>query len=151
MKSRVRPRLCSRTVSTSARSPGTNRSSPMRRSGPLAMSRMPAASTTRTPGWPSANRAYQSSTSGVTSPSSVARHGTMAGTHVRSAAVRLRPIRIGENQREAAAASRVGQRAGGSGWRTRGPERLMSRPRAPRYSARQANPSISIRQPSDAS
>jgi hypothetical protein len=115
MKSRVRPRLCSRTVSTSVRSPGTNRSSPMRKSGPLVMSRIPVASTTRTPGCPSAKRAYQSSTSGVTSPSSVARHGTMAGTHVRSWAVRLRPIRIGENQRDPAASSRVGQRAGGSG------------------------------------
>src|SRR5262249_41736295 len=126
MKSRVRPSLCSRTVSTRVRSPGTKRSSPMRKSGPLAMSRMPVASTTRTPVWPSANLAYQSRTSGVTSPSSVARHGTMAGTHVRSAAVRLRPIRIGENQRDPAASSRVGQRAAGSGWRTRGPERLMS-------------------------
>jgi hypothetical protein len=55
----------------------------------------------------------------VTKPSAVARHGTIAGTHVRSAAVKLFPIRIGENQRARAAASTVGQRAGGRGWRTR--------------------------------
>src|SRR5438093_763384 len=73
MKSRVWPSLRSRTVSTSWRSPGMKRSSPMRSSGPLAMSRMPVASTTRTPGRPSAKRAYQSRTSGVTKPSSVAR------------------------------------------------------------------------------
>ena len=42
------------------------RSLPMRRSGPLGTSRMPVASTTSTPGWPSAKRAYHSSTSGVT-------------------------------------------------------------------------------------
>src|SRR3989442_1609109 len=70
MKSRVRPRLASRTVSTRRESPGTKRSSPIRSSGPLGMSRMPVASTTRTPGWPSANRAYQSRTSCVTNPSS---------------------------------------------------------------------------------
>jgi hypothetical protein len=38
----------------------------------------------------------------------------MAGTHVRSAAVKLRPIWIGENQRARAASSAVGQRAAGS-------------------------------------
>jgi len=51
----------------------------------------------------------------VTKPSAVARHGTIAGTHVRSAAVTVRPSRIGENQRERAASSTVGQRAGGRG------------------------------------
>ena len=47
------------------------------------------------------------------------RQGTIAGTHVRSAATRRVPSVIGENQRERAASSRVGHRAGGSGWRTR--------------------------------
>src|SRR5439155_214753 len=51
MKSRVRPWLRSRTVSTSRRRPGMKRSSPIRSSGPLATSRMPVASTTRTPRW----------------------------------------------------------------------------------------------------
>src|SRR5512145_479638 len=119
MKSLVCPPLRSRTSSTSCRSPGTKRSWPMRRSGPLGTSRIPVASTTRTPGWPSANRAYQSSTSGVTRPSSVARHGTIAGTHVRDSATQPRPSRTGENQREAAASSRLGQRTGGSGCLTR--------------------------------
>src|SRR5207247_78026 len=108
MKSRVRPRLASRTVSTRRESPGTKRSSPIRSSGPLGMSRMPVASTTRTPGWPSANRAYQSRTSCVTNPSSVARHGTIAGTHVRSAAPRRVPSLTRENQRERAPAARGG-------------------------------------------
>jgi hypothetical protein len=44
----------------------------------------------------------------------VARHGTIAGTQVRSTADTVRPIRIGENQRARAASSRVGQRAAGS-------------------------------------
>ena len=112
MNSRVRPPLRSRTVSTSRRRPGRKRSSPMRSRGPLATSRMPVASTTSTPGWPSAKRAYQSSTSGVTKPSSVARHGTIAGTQVRSATV-SGPMRAGENQRERAASSAVGQRVAG--------------------------------------
>src|SRR5262249_34423688 len=134
MKRRVRPRLRSRTVWTRVRSPGMNRSSPIRSRGPLAMSRMPVASTTRTPGWPSANRAYHSRTSGVTKPSAVARQGTIAGTQVRSAAVRDRPIRIGENQRARAASSRVGQRAGGSGGRTRCCESSLFKPRLSKYS-----------------
>src|SRR5690242_3710063 len=119
MNSRVRPSLRRRTVSTSRSSPGMKRSSPMRRRGPLGTSRMPVASTTSTPGWPSAKRPYQSSTSGVTTPSSVARHGTMAGTHVRSRATTETPRRSGENQRERAASSRVGQQTGRSAWRTR--------------------------------
>jgi len=86
----------------------------MRSKGPLAMSRMPVASTTSTPGWPSANRAYHSRTSGVTKPSSVARHGTIAGTQVRSAATTVRPSWIGENQRARSASARVGQRDAGS-------------------------------------
>ena len=84
----------------------------MRSSGPLATSRMPVASTTSTPGWPSAKRAYHSRTSGVTTPSSVARHGTMAGTHVRSA-TSSRPMRAGENHCDRAASSAVGHRVGG--------------------------------------
>src|SRR5580658_7883932 len=82
------------------------------------MSRMPVASTTRTPGAPRAKRSYQASTSGVTKPSSVARQGTIAGTHVRSARVKG-PTRIGENQREEAASSRVGQRGTDSSFSSR--------------------------------
>src|SRR5581483_4429564 len=119
MNKRVCPSLRSRTVSTSRRSPGMNRSSPMRSSGPLAMSRIPVASTTSTPGRPCAKRAYQASTSSVTRPSSVARHGTMAGTHVRCCAIRRRPTCAGSKSRAVAASSRVGQRADGSAWRMR--------------------------------
>ena len=82
---RVRPPLARRTVATSSARPGRKRSSPIRSSGPLGTSRMPVASTTIAPGSPRAKRSYQSSTSGVTKPSSVARHGTIAGTQVRSA------------------------------------------------------------------
>ena len=85
----------------------------MRRSGPDGMSRIPVASTTKTPGRPSANRRYQSITSRVTKPSSVARHGTIAGTQVRAHAVRL-PIATGVNRRARAAASADGQCAIGS-------------------------------------
>ena len=74
---------------------------------------MPVASTTMTPGRPSAKRPYQSSTSGVTSPSSVARHGTIAGTQVRWRAS-SGPMRTGLNQRERAASSADGQRTSGS-------------------------------------
>ena len=42
--------------------PGMNRSSPIRSSGPLGMSRTPVASTTIAPGCPCAKRSYQSST-----------------------------------------------------------------------------------------
>ena len=45
---------------------------------PLGPRRMPVASTTRTPGWPSAKRAYHSSTSRVTKPSAVWCQGTVA-------------------------------------------------------------------------
>src|SRR5688572_3367953 len=105
-----------------------NRSSPMRRRGPLATSRIPVASTTSTPGRPSAKRAYQASTCSVTSPSSVARHGTMAGTHVRCSATAWRPMDAGWNNRACAASSRVGQRAGGSAclMRKRSPTVVMS-------------------------
>jgi hypothetical protein len=71
----------------------------MRSSGPLGTSRMPVASTTSTPGAPSAKRPYQSSTCCVTKPSSVARHGTIAGTQVRVASS-SGPARSGENRRE---------------------------------------------------
>src|SRR5689334_23419154 len=76
------------------------------------MSRIPVASTTSTPGRPSANRRYQSITSRVTRPSSVARHGTIAGTHVRERASRG-PIAIGWNSRASAACSLVGHTAAG--------------------------------------
>src|SRR5690348_6459744 len=75
------------------------------------MSRTPVASTTSTAGRPSANRLYQSRFCCVTNPSSVARHGTIAGTHVRLSAS-SRPILIGLNKRECAASSVVGQRVG---------------------------------------
>src|SRR5262249_37026166 len=65
------------------------------------------ASTTIAPGCPSAKRVYQSRTSLVTNPSSVARHGTIAGTQVRSASTR-RPAASGENSSDAAASSAVG-------------------------------------------
>ena len=78
------------------------------------MSRIPVASTTITPGFPCAKRPYQSSTSSVTKPSSVARQGTMAGTHERESA-RTGPSWTGENHRDRAASSRVGQTARGSG------------------------------------
>ena len=42
------------------------------------------------PARPSAKRPYQSSTSRVTKPSSVARHGTIAGTQVRCARLERR-------------------------------------------------------------
>src|SRR5262249_35357279 len=87
----------------------------MRRSGPDGMSRMPVASTTSTPGLPSANRRYQSITSRVTRPSSVARHGTIAGTHVRDVAV-LAPSPIGWNSLADAAASAVGHAVAGSSY-----------------------------------
>ncbi len=94
MNSRVRPPLARRTVRASSRSPGTKRSCPMRSNGPLGTSRMPVASTTSAPGRPAAKRPYHSRTSGVTKPSSVARHGTIAGTQVRSASVNG-PMRTG--------------------------------------------------------
>jgi hypothetical protein len=78
------------------------------------MSRIPVASTTITPGRPCANRRYQSSTLGVTKPSSVARHGTIAGTQVRVRATTLRPSRMGENHRLRRASSALGQRTAGS-------------------------------------
>lgn len=81
----------------------------MRISGPLATSRIPVASTTIAPGRPRAKREYQSITSSVTKPSSVARHGTIAGTQLRCSRV-TGPIPTGENRREARASSRVGTR-----------------------------------------
>ena len=111
MRSRVRPSLARRTVCASSRSPGRKRSWPIRSSGPHGTSRMPVASTTIAPGWPCAKRSYQSRFSSVTKPSSVARHGTIAGTQVRLSS-RMRPIEIGLKRRERAASSRVGQRPG---------------------------------------
>src|SRR5882672_808260 len=87
----------------------------MRNNGPLGTSRIPVASTTSTPGRPSAKRRYQSSTCGVTNPSSVARHGTIAGTQVRVRAVHA-PHRNGLKSTLFRASSRVGQRAGAIGW-----------------------------------
>ena len=51
------------------------------------------------------------STSSVTSPSSVARHGTIAGTQVRCSSL-LEPISMGLNSSEAAASSIDGQTPG---------------------------------------
>ena len=95
MKSFVSPSLARCTVSASSFRPGMNRSSPMRSSGPDGMSRMPVASMTMAPGLPRAKRSYHASTSSVTKPSSVARHGTMAGTQVRCRSS-IGPIRTGE-------------------------------------------------------
>ncbi len=119
IKSRVWPSLARRTRSASARSPGRKRSWPARSSGPLGTSRMPVASTTIAPGRPRAKRSYQSSTASVTSPSSVARHGTMAGTQVRCSS-RIGPSWTGLNQRERAASSAVGQRPGSGACLTTG-------------------------------
>ena len=83
MNSRVWPPLSLRTVLTISSSPGRKRSWPIRSSGPLGMSRIPVASTTIAPGRPRAKRPYHSISSGVTTPSSDARHGTIAGTHTR--------------------------------------------------------------------
>ncbi|MCY1068152.1 hypothetical protein OV090_25645 [Nannocystis sp. RBIL2] len=112
----MRPPLAARTAATSSARPCTKRSSPIRSSGPLGTSRIPVASTTSAPGSPAAKRAYQAITSGVTRPSSEARHGTIAGTQVR-ACRRHGPTSIGENHRLAAASSALGQRAGGIAWR----------------------------------
>ena len=87
------------------------RSSPMRSSGPLAMSRTPVASTTIAPGRPAAKRPYHSSMFGVTRPSSVARQGTIAGTHVRLSSV-VDPTVIGVNSSDRAASVSTGQLAG---------------------------------------
>ena len=83
----------------------------MRRSGPDATSRIPVASTTIAPGRPRANRSYHSRFASVTKPSSVARHGTIAGTQVRLASS-IDPIVIGLKSRDCVASSRVGQRPG---------------------------------------
>ena len=120
MNSRVRPPLLCRTVSTSVERPGKKRSWPIRSSGPLGMSRIPVASTTITPGSPSANRPYQSSTSWVTNPSSVARQGTIAGTQLLSRSSSPEASRRGENIREVRASSAVGLRRTGSGCLIRG-------------------------------
>ena len=79
----------------------------MRSSGPLGTSRMPVASITMAPGRPRAKRSYHCNTSGVTSPSSFERHGTMAGTQVRCSSV-TGPTRTGLNRRDAIASARVG-------------------------------------------
>src|SRR5580704_14964924 len=82
----------------------------MRSKGPLATSRTPVASTTNAAGRPRAKRSYQASTDGVTSPSSEARHGTMAGTQVRDAN-RSEPTMIGWNSCDCPASKEVGQGA----------------------------------------
>ena len=118
MKSFVSPPLARRTVSTSLSSPGRKRSCPMRRRGPLLMSRTPVASTTIAPGFPRAKRSYHLRLDSVTNPSSVARQGTIAGTQVRARSSRG-PIRMGRNQSDFAASSSVGQRPSGSRCRIR--------------------------------
>ena len=114
MKRRVSPPERSRTTLTSSASPEMKRSCPARIKGPEGTSRMPVASTTKTPGRPSARRPYHSRISGVTKPSSVQRHGTIAGTQVRDS-VSTGPRLPAENTRLAAASSREGQRASGTG------------------------------------
>ena len=61
----------------------------MRSKGPLGISLIPVASTTIAPGRPCAKRLYQSMTSCDTSPLSLARQGTIAGTQVRCCKHRL--------------------------------------------------------------
>src|SRR5271155_2998504 len=73
---------------------------------------MPVASTTIAPGWPRAKRSYQDTTASLTKPSSVARHGTIAGTQVRCDRTQSRRIASGENSREAEASLRLGTRPG---------------------------------------
>src|SRR3954466_11255491 len=73
---------------------------------------MPVASTTSAPGRPAAKRPYHSRFSRVTKPSSVARQGTIAGTHVRLSSSTA-PTRTGLNRSERAASAAVGQRVSG--------------------------------------
>ena len=81
-----------------------------------------------TPGCPSAKRRVPVEDLRRHEPPSLGGAPRHHGRHPRALARRSgSPMRIGENQRDPAAASRVGQRAGGSGWRTRGPDWLMSR------------------------
>src|SRR5450432_1136515 len=110
MKSVVSPPLARRTHSVRRSRPGRKRSSLMRSSGPLATSRTPVASTTSAPGRPRANRSYQARTAGVTSPSSDARHGTIAGTQVRDAK-RNDPTMIGWNSWERSISRALGHGA----------------------------------------
>ena len=111
MKSFVCPSLALFTVSANSRSPGIKRSCPILRRGPLGISLIPVASITRPPGRPLAKRSYQSRTLSVTKPSSVARHGTIAGTQVRCSNV-IQPISIGLNNNELDASLAVGQEPG---------------------------------------
>ncbi len=131
MNSRVRPPLAWRTVRTSSLRPGMNRSCPILSSGPLGTSRIPVASTTSAPGWPRAKRSYHARTSGVTSPSSVARQGTMAGTQVRSARS-SRPSWSGLNQSDRATSSAVGGCVSGMTCLTKGSGCHMERSYTPR-------------------
>ena len=107
-KTRVSPRLASFTRCTSVSRPGTNRAWPIRSSGPDGTSRIPVASRTIAPGRPCAKRTYQSMLSCVTKPSPVARHGTIAGIHVRVRRSSA-PCRSGENRRDDFASPAVGQ------------------------------------------
>lgn len=79
---------------------------------------MPVASRTSTPGRPCAKRVYQAVTAGVTSPVADARHGTIAGTHVRVRVV-TGPSRPGAKSRELRAVEAVGHAVGGR-WRVAG-------------------------------
>src|SRR6185503_6553505 len=81
------------------------------------MSRIPVASTTIAPGRPEAKRPYHSMMFLVTKPSSVARHGTIAGTQVRLSRL-TGPMLIGVNSKERPASCAVGQRVSGIACRT---------------------------------
>ena len=84
MKSRVRPPLARRTVRTSCREAGDEAVVPDPQQRPARHVADAGRLDHQRAGLPAAKRSYQARTSGVTSPSSVARQGTMAGTQVRS-------------------------------------------------------------------
>ena len=92
------------------------------------MSRTPVASTTIAPGLPRANLSYQASRSAVMCPSSVARHGTMAGTQVRCSRV-IDPISTGLKSFAFAARARSGHGPGRGSYLTRSGGRHISRHR----------------------
>src|SRR6201999_3063448 len=78
----------------------------------------PVASTMIAPGRPRAKHSYHSNTSRVTNPSSLARHGTIAGTQVRCSR-EIGPTWMGEKSLAAAASAALGQRPPRGSWRIR--------------------------------
>ena len=107
MNSFVLPPLSRFTCSTSFFIPGKKLSLPILSNGPEGTSRIPVASMTIAAGLPCANLPYQSRTSGMTSPSLDARHGTIAGIQLRACKFK-RPTFNGENNKDLATSSGVG-------------------------------------------